>query len=185
MLKKTPKFEFAVIASGPDPEQDVTLDRFHEAGCDDATIAFQNGRFVVAFTREAATFEEAVASAVADVARAGAKVERIEPDPLVSLADMAARTGMSRAAMTNYFKGHRAEAFPPPVAKVTSESPLWDWATVARWMFEHRRIERYAAIQADIVREANAAIAEGNMRIAARLKTRARRVAEELGKGGA
>ena len=38
------------------------------------------------------------------------------------------------------FKGHRAEAFPPPVAKVTSESPLWDWATVARWMFEHRRI---------------------------------------------
>jgi predicted DNA-binding transcriptional regulator AlpA len=184
MLKKTPKFEFAVIASGPDPEQDVTLDRFHEAGCDDATIAFQNGRFVVAFTREAATFAEAVASAVADVAKAGAKVERIEPDPLVSLSDMAARTGLSRAAMTNYFKGHRAEAFPPPVAKVTSESPLWDWATVARWMFEHRRIERHAAIQAEIVREANAAIAEGDMRLARRLQARARRYAKELGEGG-
>jgi hypothetical protein len=181
MLKKTPKFEFAVIASGPDPAQDETLDRFYEAGCDDATIAFQNGRFVVAFTRAAATFEEAVASAVADVGKAGAKVERVEPDPLVSLSDMAARAGLSRAAMTNYFKGHRAEAFPPPVAKVTSDSPLWDWATVARWMFEHRRLGRDAAIEAEIVREANAALAEGDVRIATRLKARARGYAAELG----
>jgi predicted DNA-binding transcriptional regulator AlpA len=183
MLKETPKFEFAVIASGPDPEQDETLDRFYEAGCDDATIVFQNGRFIVAFAREAATFAEAVASAVADVAKAGAKIERIEPDPLVSLSDMATRAGLSRAAMTNYFKGHRAEAFPPPVAKITSESPLWDWATVARWMYEHRRIDRHAAIQAEIVREANAAIAEGEWRLARRLEARARRVAAELGEG--
>ena len=184
MLKKTPKFEFAVIASGPDPEQDEVLDRFYEAGCDDATVGFQNGRFIVAFAREAATFEEAVASAVADVAKAGAKVERIEPDPLVSLSDMAARAGLSRAAMTNYFKGHRAAAFPPPVAKVTSDSPLWDWATVARWMVAHRRLGRDAAIAAEVVREANAALAEGDLRMTARLKARARRVAAELEEAG-
>jgi hypothetical protein len=183
MLKKTPKFEFAVIASGPDPEQDDVFGRFYAAGCDDATIAFQNGRFVVAFAREAATFEEAVASAVADVARAGAKVERIEPDPLVSLSDMAARAGLSRAAMTNYFKGHRARAFPPPVAKVTSDSPLWDWATVARWMYEHDRLSRDAAIEAEVVREANAALAAGDVRIGERLKRRAKRYAAALGEG--
>jgi len=183
MLKKTPKFEFAVVASGLDPEQDDVFDRFYEAGCDDATIAFQNGRFIVAFTREAATFEDAIASAVRDVAAAGAKVERVEPDPLVSLSDMAARAGLSRAAMTNYFKGHRAEAFPAPVAKVTSDSPLWEWATVARWMFANRRLGREAAIAAEIVREANAALAEGDVRIAVRLKARARRYAAELGVG--
>ena len=37
MLKKTPTFEFAVIASGLDPEADDVFDRFYEAGCDDAT----------------------------------------------------------------------------------------------------------------------------------------------------
>jgi AcrR family transcriptional regulator len=101
----------------------------------------------------------------------------------VSLSDMAARAGLSRAAMTNYFKGHRAAAFPPPVAKVTSDSPLWDWATVARWMVAHRRLGRDAAIEAEIVREANAALADGDVRIARRLKARARRVAAELEAG--
>jgi len=184
MLKKTPKFKFAVIASGLDPAEDDVFDRFYEAGCDDATIAFQNGHIIVDFTRDAASLEEAIASAIRDVAKTGAKVERIEPDPLVSLSDMAERAGLSRAAMTNYFKGLRAKAFPAPVAKVTSESPLWNWATVARWMYEHRRLGRDAAIEAEIVREANAAVAEGDVRIAQRLKTRARRYAAELGADG-
>ena len=86
--------------------------RFYEAGCDDATIAFQNGHIIADFACGAPSLAEAIASAVAAVKKAGAKVERIEPDPLVSLSDMATRAGLTRAAMTNYFKGTRAEDFP-------------------------------------------------------------------------
>jgi hypothetical protein len=180
MLKKTPTFEFAVIASGLDPEDDDVFDRFYEAGCDDATVAFQKGHFIVDFAREAATLEEAIASAIADVTKAGAKVERIEPDPLVSLSDMAARAGLTRAAMTNYFKGLRAKAFPAPVARVTTESPLWDWATVARWMYAHKKLPREAALAAEIVRQANEAIAKGESRIGERLRKKAREYAKKL-----
>ena len=112
--------------------------------------------------------------------KAGAKVERIEPDPLVSLSDMAARAGMTRAALSNYFKGLRAKSFPAPVAKVTSESPLWDWATVARWMFENRKLSREAALEAEIVRQANEAIARGEARIGERLRKKAREYEKEL-----
>lgn len=180
MLKKTPTFEFTIVASGLDPEAEDFFDRFYEAGCDDATVAFQNGHIILDFTREAATLEEAIASAVADVARSGARAERVEPDPLVSLSDMAARAGLSRAAMTNYFKGLRAENFPPPVARVTTESPLWEWATVARWMYRNRKLTREAALAAAIVRQANAVISDGGGDIARRLKNKAREVEKEL-----
>ena len=173
-------FEFAIVASGLDPAAEDFFDRFYDAGCDDATVAFQKGHIIVDFAREAPSLAEAIASAVADVKKAGAKVERIEPDPLVSLSDMAARAGLTRAAMTNYFKGTRGQDFPPPVAKVTSESPLWDWATVARWMFQNEKLNREAAIDAEIVKQANEVIRSGNSNMGQRLKKKAKEVAAEL-----
>ena len=121
-------YEFSIVASGLDPKAPDFEGRFYDAGCDDALVSFQKGQIIVDFGREASSFAEAIATAIDDVQRAGASVERIEPDPLVSLADIAARTGMTRAAMTNYAKGLRGKGFPPPSAKVTSESPLWDWS---------------------------------------------------------
>lgn len=180
MLKKTPTFEFAIIASGLDPEEDDFFDRFYEAGCDDATIAFQKGHIIVDFGREAESLEDAIASAIADVKKTGATVDRVEPDPLVSLSDMAARAGLTRAAMTNYSKGARAQDFPAPVAKVTSDSPLWDWATVARWMYQNNRLGREAAMEAEIVKQANAVIDDGGGDMARRLKKKARDVAAAL-----
>jgi len=69
--------EFSIIASGPDPEAEDFFDRFYEAGCDDATIAFQKGRIIVDFGRQAESLEDAIASAVAAVKKAGATVERV------------------------------------------------------------------------------------------------------------
>ncbi len=172
--------EFSIVASGLDPAADDFESRFYTAGCDDATVAFQKGHIIVDFAREAELLDAAIASAVACVQKAGAKVERIEPDPLVSLSDMAARAGLTRAAMTNYFKGTRAKDFPAPVAKVTSESPLWDWATVARWMFQNEKLDREVAIDAEIVRQANAAIGSSDANIAAQLKKTAEEYAAAL-----
>jgi hypothetical protein len=114
---------FTIIASGPDPEARDFEDRFFEAGCDDATISFQKGVIVLDFAREAPNFVKALSSALADVQRTAATVERIEPDHLVSMADIAMRAGLTRGAISLYAKGMRAQAFPAPVARVMSESP--------------------------------------------------------------
>jgi len=114
-------FEFSIIASGLDPEAEDFVDRFFNAGCDDATLSFQKGHTILDFAREADSIDAAIVSAMECVTAAGAKVDRIEPDPLVSLSDIASRTGMSRAAMTQYSKGQRGKNFPSPVARITSD----------------------------------------------------------------
>jgi predicted DNA-binding transcriptional regulator AlpA len=174
-------FDFTVIASGLDPQADDFEARFYDAGCDDATVSFQNGHILLDFSREADSISEAIASAVANATAAGALVERVEPDPLVSLSDMAARSGMTRSAMTNYYKGHRQEGFPPPKARVTTSSPLWDWADVAAWLYRHGRIRREEAIGAGVVSAANELI-EGDLDVLPEaLEERAERLEAALG----
>jgi len=148
-------FEFMIIASGIDPDQDDAFDRFYDAGLDDATVSFQRGRFIVDVSREASSIEEAIASAVENVKAAGATIERIEPDHLVNLSDIAERTGLTRAAVSLYSSGERAEGFPPPVARVTTAAPLYDWSDVAEWLYMRKRLERDAVIEALALKASN------------------------------
>lgn len=173
-------FEFSIIASGLDPEAENFADRFFDAGCDDATVSFQKGHIILDFTRDATCLEEALASAASAARKAGAKVDRIEPDPLVSLSDIAARTGLSRAAMTHYANGARGQNFPAPVARVTSESPLWDWAKVAKWMYENHKLDLAEAVAAETVKQANEAISNGQIELEEQLKKHAKAYAAEL-----
>jgi hypothetical protein len=151
-------FNFTIIASGMDYEADDFEDKLFEAGCDDATISIQKGAIILEFTREGRNFVHALISAFKDVQKAGARVEHIEPDYLVNLSDIAARSNISKASVSLYAKGERAEDFPAPVARVTTETPLWDWVEVARWMFKRRTISRHLVVEAKIVREANLAL---------------------------
>src|ERR1700722_13668817 len=120
-------------------------------------MSLQKGVIVLDFAREAPNFIKALASALSDAQRAGAKAERIEPDHLVSMADIARRAGLTRAAISLHAKGMRAQEFPAPVARVTSESPLWDWYDVARWMWrtENKIVARQDVVQARMVRRTN------------------------------
>ena len=153
-------FDFTVIASGLDPEADDFEDRFFEAGCDDATISFTKGLIVLAFHRTAKNFAHAVYSAAANVRTAGARVERVEPDYLVSGSDIAARSGLSRAAVSLYAKGERCDHFPSPVLRITSENPLWDWVAVAQWMFRNNKLESSSiCVEARLVKRANELLA--------------------------
>ena len=166
-------FEFTIIASGLDPQADDFEDRFYNAGCDDALVSFQKGHIIVDFDREAETIDDAIATAVACVVKAGAQVSRIEPDPLVSLAEIAARSNLSRAALTHYSKGQRGSGdFPAPVARVTSASPLWNWAHVSLWLYTNRKLSLDDAVQAAVVAEANKAVSAGELRLSGRLKKR-------------
>ena len=154
-------YEFSIVASGVEPSAANFEDAFFEAGCDDATIAFQRGMLILEFGREAKSLEQAIASAVRDVKKAGAKVERIEPDPLVSLAEIAKRTGLSRAAITQFALGQRGEGFPLPAARITTESPLWEWLDIACWMHAHSKagVDAEAIREARVMKDANDALA--------------------------
>lgn len=153
------QYEFTIIASGLDPAAQDFYDRFYKAGCDDATVAFVKGLIIIEFDREAKNFSHALLTAVRDVNSAGANVEHIEPDYLVSLSDIAERCDLSRAAISLYAKGKRGENFPSPVARMTTDSPLWDWAEVSHWMYQHEKaLALKDVVQAKLVREANRAL---------------------------
>lgn len=171
-----PTFEFSIIATGLDPAADDFEDRFYEAGCDDALVAFQKGHIIVDFAREAETIEEALASAIEAVTAVGARVERVEPDPLVSLSDIASRAGLTRAAATNYAKGVRQEGFPAPIARITTDSPLWDWAAVSAWLFQKQRVPPLIVMQAAAVKEANTVIAAGGSDLRGPIRARLREI---------
>jgi hypothetical protein len=52
----------------------------------------------------------------------------------------------------------RAKDFPAPVARITTESPLWDWFEVARWMYRRRTLSLSVVVEAKMVKEANLAL---------------------------
>ena len=146
---------FTIIASGLDPNASNFEDRFFEAGCDDATITFQKGAIILEFDREAKNLSQALHTAMQDVETAGACVEHVEPDHLVNLSDIAVRAGVTRAAASMYASGKRGSDFPAPVARVTTDSALWDWAEVAHWLFQHRRVTLDVVMRARLIRNAN------------------------------
>ena len=147
-------FEFTIIASGFDVDTPYE-DALFEAGCDDATLSVQKGVLIAEFHRDAVSFSSAVASACTAIMAAGLRVERVEPDHLVSLSEIADRGGLSRQAIHLYAKGDRGHGFPHPVAKVTSKHPLWDWCEVADWLFQKNFLAMQDVVQARIVKEAN------------------------------
>lgn len=161
-----PVFEFSIIATGLDPQAHDFERRFFEKGADDATVSFQRGLIILDFAREASDIDSALASAIDAVQAAGARITRIEPDPLVSLADIAARAKLTRAAVSLYASGQRGRDFPPPVARVTSDGPLWDWAEVAMWLVAAGRLAPEVCTQAYAIADANKDLAASQSAIA-------------------
>ncbi len=67
--------EFTIIASSLNTKSDDFEDQFYHAGCSDATISLWKGAVILEFAREAPTFDEALASALADVQRAEGSIK--------------------------------------------------------------------------------------------------------------
>jgi hypothetical protein len=154
-------FEFVLVATGLDPNDDAFEDRLVNAGCDDATISFQRGLILLDFARHVDDMELALVSALANVRDAGAYVRGIEPSDLVSLAEIARRANMTRAAISNYFAGLRSADFPLPRARVTTDSPLWSWAEVAEWLYERERVDLATVEAAKLIAAVTAKLAPG------------------------
>lgn len=71
------KYEFSLILSDAEVT-DEYADKLYEAGCDDASILTRDGITRLQFDRDAANLDEALASAIQSVERAGLTVSRVE-----------------------------------------------------------------------------------------------------------
>lgn len=71
------KYEFSLVLSDPEVT-DEDADKLYEAGCDDASILTRDGITRIQFDRDAAHLDEALASAIRSVERAGLAVARVE-----------------------------------------------------------------------------------------------------------
>jgi len=128
--------QFTLIVEGPDLQTDALMDALHEASCDDTLIGRVDGVQYLDFDREASTLEEAVLSAVSDVERVeGVEVIRLADAGLVSMVDIAARTGRSRESVRLLIGGERGPGgFPPPANDPRSRYRLWRWSDVEGWL---------------------------------------------------
>jgi transcriptional regulator with XRE-family HTH domain len=139
------EFDFQVFCCDVDTAGEVFLDRLYEAGCGDATVFFKDGYVCLDFTREAENAESAVISAIKDFERAGTggSVERVEPEDLASLSEIANRIGVTRASLQKYARGQSriGKDFPSPVANIAGvRRELYSAAEVISWMHTKHRV---------------------------------------------
>jgi hypothetical protein len=120
--------------------------------CDDAGLSYGNGAGELEFDRDAASFADAVFSAIADVEGATRlHVTAVDADPLVSVLDIAERTGRTREAVRQAISGLRTRRFPPPVNGAGARHRLWRWSEVAAFYGLDDEHTRQAARVADAV----------------------------------
>lgn len=150
------EWEFTLVIDG-DVTRDETADWLFEAGCDDATFGQVDSVGYGTFNREAPSFADAVLSAIAAVDSApDLTVLRVEPDELVTMADIAERTGRTRESVRLLVAGDRGEGdFPAPYTHSLTRNRLWRWSDVVRW-FGVDKPEQFE--QADVTAAINAAL---------------------------
>lgn len=71
-------YEFTLILANAAELTEEVSDKLFAAGCDDGSPGTCGGVFSIDFHRDAPSLESAIGSAIADVAKAGFEVERVE-----------------------------------------------------------------------------------------------------------
>lgn len=131
--------QFTLIVDGPDLQDDAYIKALFDAGCDDATVARVGTIQYLDFDREAGTFADAVLGATDAIENAvpGARVVHLEPDDLVTMSEIAHRTGRSRESVRLLIRGERGPGgFPAPATHLKSRQRMWRWQQVATWFAE-------------------------------------------------
>ncbi len=126
-------FTLTYRLSEADSNQDAIVERLGEAGCDDALIGIgQPGRLALEFTREAASAELAMVSALTDIKRAVPSAQLIEAAPdFVGLTDVAEMVGVTRQNLRKLMLGYHS-SFPLPVHE--GSSTVWHLADMLDWL---------------------------------------------------
>lgn len=106
------------------------------AAVDDVTPEREQSRTLLGFDREAGTLAEALVSALKDVETAGLVVSSVRSEDLVTLREIAARTGRSYESVRLLAGGQRGPGgFPGPMS--ADGWALYSWAQVRPWFARH------------------------------------------------
>lgn len=162
MVQQHTLYRFTLVLSGISEPDEWFENALFEAGCDDALLSFRNRIGYLDFDRSADDFEKSILSAIHDVEsiHSSIMVVAAEPSDRVTSAEIARRSGRSRESIRQLINGYRGtQDFPVPMAGIISKTLLWSWAKVAKWMFDHGKIEDYALVeQARIIKQINLAL---------------------------
>ena len=148
-------FSFVLVTRAADEKSAAAAASYLKTNCAEISIVPKHGFVAVEFRGETRSLTRALVTAIRHVRAAGLKVERIEPDYLVSLSDIAVRLNVSRAAISHYRAGNRGHNFPMPVARISTNSPLWDWVDVMRWRYRTKGVTVQHIVHAKVLRDAN------------------------------
>jgi predicted DNA-binding transcriptional regulator AlpA len=128
-------FSFAFVVEGLSIDNVEQVNAVTEE-CEGVTLAELGAVVLAVFEREADSAENALATALRQVEAACSTVQvlRLDPD-LVSVADIAQRTGRTRQSVRMLADGHRGPGdFPQPVGSVGKAIRVWEWASVDEWL---------------------------------------------------
>ncbi len=129
-------YRFALVVDAPDLQQEARVDVLFEAGLDDATVGRRGTVQYLDFDRRADSLAAAVLGAIRAVegTGVGARVVSVEPDDLVTMAEIAERTGRTRESVRLLVNAQRGPGdFPAPATHLRSRQRLWRWQEVAAW----------------------------------------------------
>jgi hypothetical protein len=155
-------YTFTLLLHGADPLTKDNMRALERAGCNDALFGRRGTVSYANYDREAASFGEAVLSAIRDVERAvpGLKVTRVEPEELVSASQIALRTKRTRESIRLLIEGKRGPGnFPAPAVWLSSSRKLWRWTDVADWFTTNLQNPVSDVQTAAFVASVNAALA--------------------------
>lgn len=153
-------YDFVLIVDWLDLTSDEDLDRLFEVGLDDATPSVVDTVQYLDITREAGSYGQALSAALRQAREAGATVRHVlevdengQPRPgLVSLADIARRTGWTREYVRLLATGKRGPGdFPSPHRD--SAPALYAWVDVVEWLTRHPSAAASAQHIRDMERE--------------------------------
>jgi hypothetical protein len=127
----TYEFTFVVDHRLSEDEVDGLLEQV-----DDVTPEREQGRTLLGFDRRSTSLAEALVSALRDVEAAGLTVGSVRSEDLVTLREIAARTGRSYESVRLLAAGRRGPGgFPGPMS--SAGWTLYSWAQVRPWFTQH------------------------------------------------
>lgn len=131
--------QFTLIVEGADLQAEEHIDALFAAGCDDATAGRIGTTQYMDFDREAETLADAVFGATEAIEGAvpQARVVHVEPDDLVTMAEIADRVGRTRESVRLLINGERGPGgFPPPATHFKHRNRMWRWHDVEAWFVD-------------------------------------------------
>ena len=137
------EFDFTFLLSIPnDRMTDDLADAIIGSGCDDATLGVHRGNVYLTFTRQSDAQLNAMVSAINDVELVpGVKVVRVDECDLVTQAEIARRSKISRQRVNQWISG-KDSGFPSPASALDDSEggSLWYWCDVVEWLVDTNRM---------------------------------------------